>query len=170
VALGGAYDSKTIFTHKKNQLSKVMVVSKDTVLFETGDAGESRIRSYNVITGELQSLDRLSGVCRLDQAVWIDDLEQLACKEQSDQSKLGRYVLVNLAGDVSGELALPEGKRFAALTYITGQKALILKEVWNSVFGGQERSAIWVYNIQSRESLRLSDNQNLGSSSVYTDF
>jgi hypothetical protein len=77
---------------------------------------------------------------------------------------------VNLAGDVSGELALPEGKRFAALTYISRQKALILKEAWNSVFGGQEKSAIWVYNIQSRESLRVSDSQNPGSSVVYTDF
>jgi hypothetical protein len=170
VALSGAHDSESIFTHKKNQLSTVIVVSKDTVLFETGDAGEWRIRSYDVLTGKLQTLDRLSGVCRLDQAVWINDLEQLACKEQSGQSKLVRYVFVNLAGDVSGELALPEGKRFAALTYISGQKALILKEAWNSVFGGKERFAIWVYNIQSRESLRLSDSQNPGSSVVYTDF
>jgi hypothetical protein len=169
-ALSGASDSKTIFTHKTNQLSTVMVVSNGTVLFETGDAGQWLIRSYDVLTGKLQILARLSGVCRLDQAVWIDDLEQLACKEQPDQSKLVRYVLVNLAGDVSGELALPEGKRFTALTYISGQKALILKEAWNSIFGGQERSAIWVYNIQSRESLRLSEGQNLGSSVVYTDF
>ncbi len=170
VALSGASDNETIFTHKTNQLSTVMVVSKDTLLFETGDAGDWRIRSYNVITGEMQALDRLSGVCRLDQAVWIDDLEQLACKEQTDQSQHARHVLVNLAGDVSGELALPEGKRFSALTYVSGQKALILEESWTSVFGGQEGSAIWVYNIQSRASLRLSDSQGLGSSVVYTDF
>jgi len=38
--------------------------------------------SYDVMTGELQTLDRLSEVCRLKHAVWIDDLEQLACKER----------------------------------------------------------------------------------------
>ena len=170
VALSGNATSKIIFTHKTNQLSTVVAVSKDTVLFETNDAGNWRIRSYNVITGTLQSLDRLSGVCRLDQAVWINDLEQIACKERSNPSKLARYVLTNLDGDVSGTLALPEGERFDALTYISGQDALILKEGWNSVFGGQERSAIWVYNVQSRESQRLAENQNLGSSVVYTDF
>jgi hypothetical protein len=170
VALSGDSESELIFTHKTNQLSTVMAASKDTVLFETSDAGEWRIRSYDVITGTLQTLDRLSGVCRLEQAVWINDLQQLACKERSDQSKDARYVLTNLDGDVSGALALPEGKRFEALAYINGQNALVLKEGWNSVFGGQEKSAIWVYNIQSRESLRLAENQNLGSSVVYTDF
>ena len=170
VALAGDTDSETIFTHKLNQLSTVMVVSKDTVLFETSDAGDWRIGSYNVITRELKTLDRLSGVCRLAQAAWISDLQQLACKESSNQSKNGRYVLANLEGDVSGALALPEGKRFAALTYISDQNALVLKESWNSIFGGQDKTAIWVYNLQSRESHRLAKNQNPGSSVVYTNF
>jgi hypothetical protein len=141
VMLASDIDSETIFTHKRNQVSTVMAVSKDTVLFETSDAAGWQIRSYDVISGTLQTLDRLNGVCRLDQAVWISDLEQL-----------------------------PEGKRFEALAYISGQSALVLKESWNSVFGGQEKSAIWVYNIQSRDSHRLAKNQNLGSSVVYTNF
>jgi len=170
VELGGHSDSELIYTHKTNQLSTMTVVSDDTVLFETSDAGEWRIRSYNVVTGALQTLDGLSAVCRLDQAVWISDLEQLACKEQSNESEAAGYVLTNLDGDVSGTLALPEGKHFDALTYISGQDALVLKERWNSVFGGQEKSAIWVYNIQSKESQRLAENQSLGSSVVYTNF
>jgi len=170
VALSGESDSETIITHKMNQVSTVIEVSKDTVLFETSDAGAWLIHSYDVITGTLQTLDRLSGVCRLEQAVWINDLEQLACKEQLNQMTDVRYVLTNLDGDVSGALALPEGKRFDALTYISGQNALILKESWYSVFGGQERSAIWVYNIQNGESHRLAENQDLGSSVVYTEF
>ncbi len=170
VELAGDSDSKTIFTHKTNQVSTVLVVSKDTVLFEVSDAGDWLIRSYDVITGKLQSLDRLSAVCRLAQAVWIGDLEQLVCKERSNQMTYTRYILTNLDGDVSGALALPEGKQFEALTYIDGQNALILKEGWHSVFGGQEKSALWVYNMQSGESHRLAENQNLGSSVVYTDF
>jgi len=170
VALSGDFDSEAIFTHKANQLSTMMVMSRDSLLFEINDAGDRLIRSYNVITGDLQTLDRLSGICRLDQAVWINDLEQLACKERSNQANDASYFLTNLDGDVNGTLALPEGKRFEALTYISGQKALVLKESWNSAFGRQERSSIWVHNIQSGESLRLSDNQDLGSSVVYTDF
>lgn len=170
VELAGDSNNELIFTHKSHQLSTVMVVSDDTVLFETSDAGEWLIRSYNVITGTLQTLDQLSGICRLDQAVWISDLEQLACKERSDQSPVARFVLTNLDGDVTGSLALPEGKHFDVLAYISGQSALVLKERWNSVFGGQDQSAIWVHNIQSGESQRLAENQNLGSSVVYTNF
>ena len=71
---------------------------------------------------------------------------------------------------MSETLALPEGKRFDVLTYISGQSALVLRERWDSVFGGQEKSAIWVYNLQSREIQRLAKNQNLGSSVVYSNF
>ena len=170
VALASDSESELIYTHKTNQLSTMMVVSKDTVLFETRDDGNWRIRSYNVITGALRSLDRLSDVCRLDQAVWISDLEQLVCRDRSDQSELSGYVLANLEGEVSGTLALPEGKRFDVLVYISGQSALILKERWSGIFGGQEKSAVWAYNIQSKESHRLAKNQYLGSSAVYTTF
>ena len=170
VALSGESDSEAVFTHKMNQVSSLMVASSTTVLFETSEAGVSLIRSYDVITGALQSLDRLSGVCSLDQAVWINDLQQLACKQRSEQTKNTGYLLTNLDGDVSGSLALPEGKSFAALTYISDQSALILAERWESVFAGEEKSAIWVYNIQNKESQRLAENQDLGSSVVYTNF
>lgn len=170
VALASDSDSETIFTHKMYQISTLMVVSKDTVLFETNDDGEWRIRSYNVITGTLKTLDRLSGICRLDQAVWINDLEQFACKERSNQSEYASYILTDLNGDVSGTLALPEGKHFDALAYISGQSALVLQESSSGFFGGQDKSAIWVYNIQSGESHRLAKSQNLGSSVVYSKF
>ena len=170
VALSGESDNEAIFTHKMNQVSSMMVASSTIVLFETSEAGVSLIRSYDVITGALQSLDRLSGVCSLDQAVWINDLQQLACKQRSDQTKNTGYILTNLGGDVSGSLSLPEGKSFDALTYISDQSALILAERWESVFAGEEKSAIWVYNTQSKESQRLVENQDLGSSVVYTNF
>jgi hypothetical protein len=170
VPLAGLADIETVFTHKTNQVSTMLVVSEDTVLFETRGTDGWLIRSYNASTRELQRLERLSGVCRLAQAVWITDLEQLACKQRQEQSNPARYVFTNLEGDVIGAPALPEGKRFDALTYIDGQNALILKERWNSAFGGQERSAIWAYNTRSRESFRLADDQNLGSAVVYMDF
>jgi hypothetical protein len=170
VPLADDSDIKAIFTHKTNQVSAVKVVSKDTVLFEASDAGERLIRSYNVLTGTLQTLDRLSGVCRLDQSVWISDREQLVCMDQSNQSEYASFVLTNLDGDVSGTLELPGDKHFEALVYISDQSALVLKETWTGVFGGQEKSAIWVHNMQSGENHRLVENQHLGSSVVYTNF
>lgn len=170
VAIAGDSSSETIFTHRANQLSRVMVVPDDIVLFETSDEGLRSIHSYDLVTGAMQSLDRLSGVCGLEHAVWIDDLEQLACKEPTNQANDAPYVLANLDGDVSGKLALPEGKRFYALTYIREQGALILRERWSRTFSGKERSAVWVHNIRSGENRRLAKNQNLGPSVVYTDF
>lgn len=170
VAIAGDSSSETIFTHRKNQVYKVIVGPVDRVLFETSDAGLQRIHSYDVTTGALQTLDRLSEVCRLEHAVWIDDLEQLACKERSNPANEAHYVLSNLDGDVSGNVSLPEGKQFYALAYVPDQSALILTESWSSVFGGQANNAVWVHNIQSGENRRLAKNQNLGSSVVHTDF
>jgi hypothetical protein len=170
VAIAGDSSSAIIFSHKRNQLSTVMVVSNDIVLFETIEAGKPIIRSYDVVTGALKTLDALSTVCRLEHAVWIDDLEQLTCKQQTKPASDTQYVLVNLDGELGGSLALPEGKRFDALAYVSGQGALILTESWRGLFGGEERSSVWVHDIHSGESRVLAKNQNLGSSVVYTDY
>ena len=170
VAIAGDSSSETIFTHRMNQLSTVMVGPAGTVLFETSDAGVRQIHSYDLMTGVLQTLDLLSEVCRLEHAVWIDGLDQMACKEPTKPVNQAGYILANLDGDVSGNLSLPEGKQFTALAYVRDQSALILTESWSSVFGGRANSAVWVHNIQSGENLRLAENEDLGSSVVYTDF
>ncbi len=170
VAIAGDSSSEIIFSHRMNQISSVMVVSDNIVLFETIEAGQPVIRSYDVVTGALQTLDSLSTLCRLEHAVWIDDFEQLACKQQTKQASDAHYLLVNLDGEQGGSLPLPEGKRFDALAYVSGQGALILTESWRGLFGGEERSSVWVYDIHSGESHRLAKNQNLGSSVVYTDY
>jgi len=170
VSLAGDSGNDAFFSHRLHQLSTMIKVSNDTVLFETNDAGNRHIYSYDAITRELQSLEQLSGVCRLDGAVWIDDFEQLACRERLSQGNEPVYILASLDGEVSGVLALPEEKSFFALTYESTQSALILKESWRSVLGGQEKSAVWVHNVHSGESRRLAKNQDLGSSVVYTDF
>jgi len=170
VAIGGDSSSETIFTYRLNQLSAVLVVSNDNVLFETSQDGHRQILFYDVVTGAVHPLDQLSAVCRLENAVWIDDFEQLACNGQSSQAEDAGYVLVDLEGAVSGRLPLPEGKQFDALTYVKDQGALILTERWRGLFGGQDKSAVWVHNIHSGETLRLAENQRLGKSVVYTDF
>ena len=170
VSLTGGSDSDEIFSHRRNKLSTMIELADGIVLFETDDAGQRSIHSYDTRTGELQSLDRLSGVCRLGGAVWINDLEQLACRERTSQGNDSVYVLASLEGNVPGRLALPAGKRFLALAYVSKQGALILSERWRSKLTGQEKSAVWVYDIHSGETRRLAKNQNLGASVVYTDF
>ena len=170
VSLTGGSESDEIFSHRRNKLSTVIELADGIVLFETDDAGQRSIYSYDSRTGELQSLDLLSGVCRLDGAVWINDLKQLACRERTSQGNDPVYVLASLAGNVPGRLALPAGKRFLALAYVSKQRALILSERWRSKLTGQENSAVWAHDIHSGETRRLAKNQNLGSSVVYTDF
>jgi len=147
-----------------------MVGPAGVVLFETSDSGVRQIHSYDLATGKLQTLDQLSEACRLEHAVWIGDLEQLACKEPTKPLNEAGYVLVNLDGDVSGTINLPEGKNFTALAYVHDQSALVLTEKWSSLFGGRENTAVWVHNLKNGENLRLAKNENLGSSVVYTDF
>jgi len=170
VAIAGDSSSEIIYSHKRNQVSSIMALSNDLVLFETTEAGQRMIRSYDVVTGALHTLEALSAACRLEYAVWIDDFEQLACKQQTQQADDTHYVLLNLDGEAVGSLALPAGKQFDALAYVSAQGALILTESWRGMFGGEARSSVWVYDVHSGETHLLAKNQSLGSSVVYTDF
>jgi len=166
----GPGNDEIIFSHGSNQLSGMTVVSGDVLLFETIDAGRAVIYSWNADTGTLTRLDALSSACELRGAVWIDTLLRLTCRKRAATRADPAYILSDLDGAVDGKLDLPKEKRFFALTYIAGQDVVILRETWHAMFGTQERSAVWAYDIQSGESRRLSSNQNLGTSVVYTDF
>jgi hypothetical protein len=83
---------------------------------------------------------------------------------------VGNYALAVLAGVVDGALGLPSDKRFLALTYIAGQDAVVLKESWQGILGGQDKSAVWVHDVRTGANHRLARNLNFGSSVVYADF
>jgi hypothetical protein len=161
-----------ILTYKRHQLTAMVEVSNDSLLFEIQDAGQPVIEAYQAVTGELQTLERLAGLCRLEGAVWIGDLEQLACRKRDSEGDeaAGTYVLADLEGNLMASLSLPEGEKFLALAYVRDQGVLILQESWQSQFGGQEKSAVWAHDIHSGENYRLSETQNLGESVVYTDY
>ena len=161
-----------VLSHTRRQLSAMVVVSDSRVLFETLEKGQPLIHSYQVVTDELRTLDQLTRLCRLEGAVWISETEQLVCRERGDTGSDApdAYVLASLDGDLASRLSLPEKKKFRALTYVSGQGALILQESWGSLFGGQENYAVWAHDIHSGENHRLSDTKNLGTSVVYTDY
>lgn len=159
---------EVIYSHGLNRITTVLEVSNDTLLFETGEPGKRVIRAWDAVTGQQGVLEELTATCELVGAVWLESFGQLACRRRDSAIEASEYVLVNLDGQVAGKLALPEGGRFTALTYIPGQSALVLKENWFGAIGDQEKSAVWVHNIRTGENTRLSKHLNLGNSVIFT--
>jgi hypothetical protein len=157
-----------IVSHNLNQLSTIIDVSDEMVLFETGIPEQRDIHSYNVLTRELLQRDALTEQCRLDGSVWIRNRGQLACQARTQSGDGTEYLLTDLDGNVRGRLALPPGKQFIALAYAADQQVLILTQPWRTVFGG-ERFAVWAYDLVTGRSHRILKNQYLGASAVYVD-
>lgn len=158
-----------VTSHNLNQLSTIIEVPDDMVLFETGIPEQRSILSYDVEARQLQRRESLSEVCRLDGSVWIADREQLACQARTQSGDGTEYLLTDLDGNVRGRLALPPGKQFVALAYAEDQQVLILTEPWRTLLGGGERFAVWAYDLISGQSHRILKNQYLGASAVYVD-
>jgi hypothetical protein len=161
-----------ILAHKRHQLTAMIEVADNSLLLETQEDGQPVVQAYQPMTGELERLDQLAGLCQLQGAVWIGDLEQLACRKRSSEGGVaaGTYVLADIEGNLKAELSLPDGEKFLALTYIGSQSALIFQETWESQFRGKHKSAIWAHDIHSGENQQLSGSQNLGASAVYTEY
>lgn len=166
----GPGSTEVILPHRSNELNRMIEVSGSTLLFETGEAGARVISAWHAMTGELRELDALSAVCELYGAVWIGSLQRLACSKRAEAGVDAAYVLVDLDGVIHGQLDLPEGRQFHALTYVDSQQVLVLRETWYAWLGNQQRSAVWLHDISSGASLRLARQQNLGDSVVYVEF
>jgi len=165
---GNGAPDEIIYSHGLNRITTVLEVSNDTLLFETGESGERVIRGWDAVTGNQRIFDELTTSCELVGAVWLESLQQLACRKRDSSITETEYLLVNLEGQVESKLVLPEAGQFKALTYIPGQNALVLKKSWNSIIGDQDRSAVWIHNLRTGENTRLSRTQNLGESVVYS--
>jgi hypothetical protein len=157
-----------IMSHGLKQLSTIIDVSDNMVLFETGIPEQRGIHSYDVGTRQLQPRESLSAACKLEGSVWIADRGQLVCQARTQSGDGTEYLLTDLDGNVRGRLALPPGKQFLALAYAADQQFLILTEPWRTVLGG-ERFGVWAYDLMTGQSHRILKNQYLGASAVYVD-
>jgi hypothetical protein len=168
----GAELSSQVLSHKRFQLSDMVEVSNGRLLIEMLEDGIPGIVVYHAEAGTLTRLQPLAQLCGLKGAVWIDDLEQLACREraQAEEGANHDYVFANLEGEVLSRPALPDGGNFLALSYISNQGALVFKESWISEFDGQRKSAVWMHDPRSGENQLITDTVNLGSSVVYADY
>lgn len=166
----GTETTSEILSHKRHQLSSMLEVSNGRLLLEIVEDGVPAIQSYRAADGTLTRLDGLASLCRLKGAAWIDDLEQLACKEQGSENDEGElsYVFADLDGTILSRPSLPQGNRLLALAYISDQGLLVLNESRTGQIDGLEKSAVWVHNIHTGENHELSDSLDLGSSVVYS--
>ena len=166
----GTETTTQILSHKRHQLSAMLEVSDGRLLIEIVEGGLPVIHAYRAEDGSLTRLDALSGTCKLKGAVWLDDLEQLACKERAGGAiaTMDGYVFSDLDGEILSRPTFPDGEKFLALAYIGEQGALILNESWTSPIDGTGNSAVWVYDVRTGENHELSDTLDLGSSVVYS--
>lgn len=162
--------NQVIYSHSKNQLSWMTVASESVLLFESGEPGEKSVYAWNSISGDLDRLDALTQVCRLEGSVWIDSLERLACKTVNAPPASAPYILADLEGNSDGPLGLPPERSFLALSYIDGQDALVLQERAESMIGSRDQYLVWVQDILTGELHRVPGNINLGDSVVYADY
>ena len=103
VSLSGDSDRDSeILSHRRNQLAAVVPASGDSVLVETVEEDVSLVQAYHAPSGSLRMLKALGDRCRLEGAVWIDDLELLACRPRDGggEAEGTPYLLVDLGGNV----------------------------------------------------------------------
>lgn len=158
-----------IASHGLNDVTAILGVSRDTVLFQLESSGRRAIRSYNVVTQESQQHDELASLCSLTSAVWIDESERLACIVRVTATEPYELVLAALEGTIERRFALPDGGLFHVLTYVPGQDALILTERRETMLGSAQRNAAWMLHVPSGDVHRLVRDQYLGDSAVYAE-
>jgi hypothetical protein len=168
----GSGNTSHVLSHKRHRLTAMVEVSGGRLLIETAEDGLPVIQSYRAEDGTLTTLDQLGRVCSLKGAVWLDDFGHLACRKRSsgDGDAGQHYVYADLDGLILSRPSLPEGDSVLALSYISGQGALIVKESWRGQIDGQEKSTVWAHDVRSGENRELSDTLNPGSSVVYADY
>jgi hypothetical protein len=160
-------DEAVIDEHGYSSKSVVVVISGTEILFNGVVDGEVLIQRYDSDDGRVYPLDELSKICRLNGAIWIAGSDQLLCKMIFDSEEAPKYGFVPLSGATTTALPLPDDKNYRALSYLPDQDLIILSELSNSWGGGQQRHAVWVYDMTASTAYRLAKDQYLGSSVVY---
>ena len=160
-------DETVIYDHGYNSKSAVVVISGTEILFNGVVDGEVLIQRYDTEDGRTFPLRDLSKTCRLNGAIWIAGSGQLLCKVTFDSAEAPKYGFVTLSGAATIALPLPDDKNYRALTYLPDQNLIILSEQSSSWGGGQQRYAVWVYDMTAATAYRLAKDQYLGSSVVY---
>jgi hypothetical protein len=144
-----------------------IAVADDDVLF-LRDQDSNSIQRFDLDSGTTRTLTRLSELCVLDGALWVESRDQLLCRALPSATAAPRYRWVSLNGELAAELPLPAGRRFRALAYLPDRQLLILNETKPGWFAARPRYPVWAYNERDGTLQRIAGNQYLGTSVVYT--
>ena len=146
---------------------QLVPVSDSGFLYSIGDAQGAPIFLHDAIRQISEPLQKLSAVCALDGAIWIDEYQQLLCMTTTASGQFESYSFFDLDGIFHGSLSLPESESFRAVAYLHDQGSLVLTQPWRSLVGGRSKTAIWIYELGNDECYRLVKDQYLGDTVVF---
>ena len=153
--------------HEFGDRIQLLPVSDSRFLYSISDSEGELIFAHNANTQTTKWLEKLSAVCGLDGAIWIDAYRQLLCRMTGPSGEFQGYSFFDLDGTLRGRLSLPESRSFRAVAYLHDQDALVLTQSWRSLVGGRGKTAIWIYDLGRDEHYRLVKDQYLGETVVY---
>ena len=146
---------------------QLVPVSDSSFLYSIGDTEGELIFAHDANTQTTKKLEKLSAVCGLDGAIWIDASRQLLCRLTTSSGQFESYTFFDLDGTRRGRLSLPESRSFRAVAYLQDQESLVLTQPWQSLIGNRGKTAIWIYDLGGDEHYRLVKDQYLGETVVY---
>jgi hypothetical protein len=153
--------------HEFGDSVHMVPVSDSSFLYSIGNSERPLIFIHDATTQVRKPLQKLSGVCGLDGAIWIDAYQQLLCSTATSTGQFQDYSFFDLDGTLHGTLSLPESESFRAVAYLHDQDSLVLTQAWRSLVGGRGKTAIWIYKLGSNEYYQLVKDQYLGKTVVY---
>jgi len=153
--------------HEFGDRVHLVPVSDSQFLYSIGGTEGGWIFAHDAIAQTTIKLEKLSAVCSLDGAIWIDASRQLLCRITTSSGQFQSYSFFGLDGTPRGRLSLPERGSFRAIAYLQDQGSLVLTQSWRSLIGNRGKTAIWIYNLGSNEYYRLVKDQYLGETVVY---
>ena len=153
--------------HRFGDRIQLIAMSDSSFLYSIGDTDRELIFVHDANTHTTKTLEKLSAVCGLDGAIWIDASRQLLCRMTTASGQFESYSFFDLDGTPRGRLSLPETRSFRAVAYLHDQESLVLTQPWRSLIGNRGKTAIWIYDLGSDEHYRLVKDQYLGETVVY---
>lgn len=161
------WEKVEVAQHAFNAKVRVIPVSDSAFLYNIGAEGDAPLYIFDTSKNQSTELKRLTSICELDGAIWIQARSELLCRSASPTSTDVSYVFVNLDGVVSGSMQLPPDKSFRALAYMPDRDAVVLSESWRTWVSGRQKWAVWVYDIGEETSYRILEHQYLGHTVIY---
>lgn len=161
------WEKVEVAQHAFNAKVRIVPVSNTAFLYSVESEGAAPLYVFDTARNQSTELKRLTSVCELDGAIWIQARNEVLCRSGPSSGSHDSYVFANLDGIVSGSLQLPPDKSFRALAYMPDRDAVVLSESWKTWLSGRRKWAVWVYDIGDAAAYRLLEHQYLGPTVIY---